>query len=290
MSVRKLILAVHIVVNAAWMGAVLAMLVLVAVPPVSEEAPALHRAAFALNDLAVWTSLAVLFTSLCFALFTHWGFVRFRWIALKWLALAALAVLGVFVRTPAINALAACADVPTLCGAIGIADHRVHAIASLVVELFVLVGVVFLSVTKPWGRMAARVEPGTRWRIALAAAAISIALLAIVQSAVLSRLRRTPIAAVNVSALAAGTYEGAAQVGVDARVRVTLVEGTTRQGALIDRIDVIALPGGHYSDLARGVTREMIDAQRIDVDGVSGATTTSRAIQKATEAALQSRR
>ncbi len=48
------------------------------------------------------------------------------------------------------------------------------------------------------------------------------------------------------------------------------------------------LPSGRYADLGRCVVGEMVRDQRVDLDGVSGATTTSRALQKATRAALAS--
>jgi uncharacterized protein with FMN-binding domain len=67
-------------------------------------------------------------------------------------------------------------------------------------------------------------------------------------------------------------------------VRVA-VRARVAHGRLVDVV-VTEGPTGHYAMLARGVGAKMVNVQRVDVDGVSGATTTSRAIQKAVELAL----
>jgi uncharacterized protein with FMN-binding domain len=270
--VRKAILVVHILVNAAWLGAVLAMLLLVTRSRVEAD-----LAAFALNDVAIWTSLLVLFTSMCFALFTPWGFFKFRWVTTKWLALFLLALLAVFLRTPAVNSLAATADVQQTIGA------RSNAIAWLVVEVLALCAVFALSVWKPWGRTHNKLEPGPKLRVVIASLAVVISGFAIAQSVYLAGLRRTPIDNVDARSLRSGIYEGRADVGVTARVRVKVESGQLMS------VDVVELPRGHYLDLARGVTTKMLREQRVDVDGVTGATTTSRAIQKATANALATR-
>jgi uncharacterized protein with FMN-binding domain len=267
--VRKTILVVHLLVNAAWLGSLLAMLLLIATGQAHHD-----LAAFAVNDVAVWTSLLVLATSMAFALFTPWGFFRFRWITLKWIALATLALGGVFLRTPAINALAAFADVH------GAAGPRGPAVVWLALEVGLLSLVIALSVAKPWGRTRHQLEPGRKVRIAVAALVVLVAAFAAAQSALLAGLRGTPIAAVDLSRVPPGRLAGCATVGVEACVAVNVDEGR------ISRIDIITLPSGHYATLARGVADKIVRTQRVDVDGVTGATTTSRALQKATERAL----
>src|SRR5262249_11745768 len=144
----RLVLVAHLAVFAGWLGGVLAMLALV----LAGSARAV-LAAFLVNDLVVWSSLAVLVTSTAFALWTPWGFFRFRFVIVKWCALVALALLGVFWRTPAINTLAANADVTGEVGARG------GAIALLAIEAIVLVAVAALSVWRPWGRTTLRDPP-----------------------------------------------------------------------------------------------------------------------------------
>lgn len=266
---RKAILVVHLLVNAGWLGALLCMGALVLI-----ARPFADRAAFVLNDVAVWTSLLVLATSLCFANFTPWGFLRFKWVTLKWIALALLSLEGVFLRTPALNALAAHADVHSTAG------PRAGAIAWVAAECAALALVFLLSVAKPWGRIARVLEPSPVLKVAIGVVALVLAAFASAQSAYLSHLRATAIAAVDLPRVADGEHTGEAIVGVRVAVRARVAHGRL--------VDVVVTDGptGHYAMLARGVSAKMVRAQRIDVDGVSGATTTSRAIQKAVEVAL----
>lgn len=227
------------------------------------------------NDVVVWSSLAVAATSLTFSLFTGWGFFRFWWVTVKWGALAGLAVLGVFVRTPEVSRLAAHAD---LTGTLG---PRTTLVWLLVAEAVLLFAVFVLSALKPWGRLRRGDAPASGRLVAgVGVGFLALAGFAVLQSFVLSGLRATPIAAIDLSKVPDGQWEGEATVGVTARVRATV------QGGRLSAVEVLELAPGVYPDLARGVAGRMVERQRIDVDGVTAATTTSRAIQKATEVAL----
>lgn len=271
-TTTKMVHLAHVLVAASWLGAVLSMLALL-----SANDPRTDVAACAVSDVVVWSSLAVLCTSLCFGLFTPWGFFKLRFVRVKWTALSALALLGVFFRTPALNSLAAVADTD------GLAGPRLPALILLVVEAAVLIAVFAVSVVRPWGAAVKNLEPGPRLRVVIVVVVVVTLGFSIAQSAYLASLRRTPIAAVSLHDVKDGDYEGEASVGVVARVRATV------RGGRLEDVVVLALPDGRYPTLARGVTRKMVRSQRVDVDGVSGATTTSRAIQLATVHALQPR-
>ena len=268
---KSLLLSLHIVLTGAWLGATALVLWLLA-----DARQASDLAAFRIHDVAIWSSLAVLGTSVCFAIFTPWGFFKHRWLLLKWLGLVALSLIAVFVRTPALNALAAAVDVGEDAG-----GWRAQALGSATIELVALVLLVVLSVFKPWGKTSLSWSPP---RVALVPAALALVVvvmgLSIAQSLVLVGYRATEVPPVPVPAGTA-SFEGSARLGVGARATVR-IEG----GRIVD-VQARAVPDSHYARLAQGVARKMVREQRVDVDAVTGATTTSRALQLAAADALR---
>lgn len=97
------------------------------------------------------------------------------------------------------------------------------------------------------------------------------------------RIGRLEVASVDLNNLANGLYQGRFTTPYkDYLVQVRLADGR------IEDIDI--RPGnddyGHYDRLAASVKPRIMFNQRIDVDAVSGATVSSKAILKAMEAAL----
>lgn len=97
------------------------------------------------------------------------------------------------------------------------------------------------------------------------------------------RARMLTIQPVDLQDVPSGVYEGSYKGGslsVD-------VETTVRRGK-ITRIHVLTEPANEYQRKARGVILRVILRQSLDVDAVSGATGSSKAILKAVENSLQS--
>lgn len=269
---KSLLLVVHLVVVGSWIGATALVLWFL-----MDGRPASDLAAFRIHDVAIWSSLAVLATSVAFSLFTPWGFFAHRWLTLKWLALAALSLLAIFVRAPALSALAAAAAL----GADG-AEGRAQAQLSSAAELLALVLVVALSVFKPWGKTTLRWAPPRKVLVpGVLVAAAAVAVLSVAQAIVLYRYRATPIPAVPIPQLAGpSTCKGSARLGVDAEATVRV------EGGRLSAVEAHARPSSHYGRLAEGVGTSMVREQRVDVDAITGATTTSRVLQLAVADAL----
>lgn len=86
---------------------------------------------------------------------------------------------------------------------------------------------------------------------------------------------------VSLAELPDGSYEGACDVGfIRARVEVTV-----RDGAIAD-IRILEHKNGRGQPAER-VLGDIVSRQRIDVDGVSGATNSSTVLKKAVENALE---
>ena len=97
-------------------------------------------------------AMGCLLTSLIYALFTHWGWFKHRWITIKWIINLGGVVFGTFWLGPWINSL------PPMIKAEGlnalVNPDYVHSQKMLYIwgtlQAFTLVFAVFISVLKPW--------------------------------------------------------------------------------------------------------------------------------------------
>ncbi len=103
----------------------------------------------------------------------------------------------------------------------------------------------------------------------------------ILPSSQYEKVRSMQITNVDLKSLSDGTYHGEyAYSNTDYKVDVEI-----KDHQIVD----VKIDGGgasEYSKLAEGVIDKIIEEQRLDVDAISGATTSSKAILKAVENAL----
>jgi uncharacterized protein with FMN-binding domain len=142
-----------------------------------------------------------------------------------------------------------------------------------------------VSTFKPWGRFSRRfdVDP-KKLRIAVAALATLGIAFGVFNYATLRSQRNMPIPRATAEALDDGTYPGVAACDFDYAVSVRVERGA------IAAIDVVNTRDSHYARFAEGVLTRTVDAQRTDVDAITGATTTSRCLSSAVANALVSAR
>lgn len=286
---RRVLLALHITLTCVWLGALAVTMLLVGVQqahPVAAWRPGLDRAVLLVHDtLIVNASYGFILTGLMFSLFTSWGAFRLWWLSLKWILLAGLGLALPLWVAPQVSAMSALSD--AMAGEVaGQAAYAAHAQAVMLasgLQAFVLVGIVAVSVFKPWGP-----RPAFRsWPRAIPLGLAGLIVLALagnlwVQNVQLEGYRRLPVAEVDVSALRDGSYEGQdSQTGFVYRVRV----GVT--GGRIERVELLSTRDSHYARLAALATDRLAGRTRNDVDAVSGATTTSKALLRAVADALQ---
>ncbi len=106
----------------------------------------------------------------------------------------------------------------------------------------------------------------------------------IIPNAQYGEVRQMKIGNVDLSALSDGVYRGEYSYSSTAYEVEVSVEGHKITG-----IDVLRGGSNEHAKAAEGVVDSIIRAQRIDVDVISGATTSSKAILKAVENALKER-
>jgi uncharacterized protein with FMN-binding domain len=286
---RRVLLVLHITLACVWLGALAATILLVGVQqvhPVAAWRAGLDRAVLLVHDtLIVNASYGFILTGLMFSLFTTWGAFRLWWVSLKWILLAGLGLALPLWVAPHVSSMSALSD--AMSGEVGgqaaYAGHAQAVMLASALQAVVLVGIVAISVFKPWGpRPALRHWPRA---VALGIAALIVLALAgnlWVQNVLIEGYRRLPVAEVDVGALRDGRYEGQdAQTGFVYRVRVSVA------GGRIERVAILSTRDSHYARLAALATDMLAGRTRNDVDAVSGATTTSKALLRAVADALQ---
>ncbi len=165
-STRRCLLAVHILFAATWIGGVigLLMLSLAFAHPASGSALIAIRRALVLLDyiIIIPAAFGSLGSGLLFCWLTNWGFAKYRWVMLKWAMTASMILFGTFFLGPWVDGSAARAK--ELSSAALSDPHYVDLALNVALfsaaQLALLVGLVFLSAFKPWGRRNKRAARG----------------------------------------------------------------------------------------------------------------------------------
>ncbi len=151
-------LAVHILFAATWIGGVigLLMLSLAFAHPASGSALVAIRRALVLLDyiIIIPAAFGSLGSGLLFCWLTNWGFAKYRWVMLKWTMTASMILFGTFFLGPWVDGSAALAKELTdsALSDPGYADLAFKVSVFSAAQLALLVGLIFVSAFKPWGR------------------------------------------------------------------------------------------------------------------------------------------
>lgn len=275
---RRVLIVIHVLLAAVVVGGLIALLAVLSLRHAAMPAAG-DRAAFVLLEyLVVPASLGFVVTGAGFSLFTRWGFVRYPWVMIKWVGTAALGVALMAGLAPEVALIASLSDAG-LDPAEGAAYEASIEAARLWGSgcLLCAMCLVALSVFKP-GRARASVQGTVARRVQLAVSLLAAGLVAafVWQAVMLHQWRRMPVKALAMAGLPDGRHEGsAALAGFEYRVGID-VEGGQLRG-----VEILRNRDSGYARRAGRVTRKIVAAQSNCVDSVTGATTTSRAIQAA---------
>jgi len=237
------------------------------------------------GDVVTPAGIAFLFTGLAFSLSTRWGFARYAWVTIKWAGTIALGGALVLGLGPAVAVLAALSDTGVAADELAAYDSAVHGAVGWTATLLLLtVSLVALSVFKPGRARTTVTSPASRrLQFAGVASALALGAILVLQARTLEHYRALPVEAVPVTLVPAGRHAGHAEVGgFDYGVEVITAAGR------IDAVRVTRNRESVYAVLGARVVRKIVDAQSVCVDWVTGASTTSRAIQAAAADALAS--
>jgi len=284
---KKILLSIHILLIAIWIGTLIASLVLVFLKKNTFNAiqfSGLDKSVFLLFDSIIMNiSIAVTLSGLVFSVFTNWGFFRFYWIITKWVIIVFVAILIMFFASPAVNGMAALSDsfVEKVLNHPDYLHYQRHYILYTGVQIILLIFIVFISVIKPWGQRIPKKVINRQITIITGIVLGAVLIVSVTMQYVqLLHYRNLSITEVNLSQIDDGYYPGKVNYGFDYEVGVKI------RNHSIQTVDILKNRKSFYARLAEGITYKVLREQKINLDGLTGATTTSRILLKAIEQAL----
>ncbi len=284
---RRWLRVIHILFIASLMGGLVSILAMNHIP--SPSGAKLFIANYSIyrlfNIVVTWSFYGVLATGLVYSTFTHWGLTRHWWIIGKWVGTVSLFVLVWVWLGPAINGMVALSD-------IGLNNpennHAYRAYKSSVspviwVLLVIIAVLVTITIFRPWGQRKQSYEFRRNTILALTGFGVVLGVgLGIMGYFDLESYRNMKISTPDLSRIADGSYEGSAEyAGFEYVVNVDVTEHK------INRVHILENRDSPYAKFAEGIIERVVKQQSPDVDGITGATTTSKCLMKAIEAALE---
>ena len=286
---KKILKIFHIVFAASLFGSLLAILIILMVKEnynmISENTFAVDLSILKIFTLGVsYSFFALMLTSFIFGLFTEWGFVKQRWIIFKWIIVLIMFVVTLLGLGPAINGMTSISDAGLSNSTMKIQylNFQNEAIVYVLIQLVLILLVFGVSVLKPWGirKVKRQIKQKTVVLILVPIIAIGIGF-ATINAVKLNKIRNMPIKNIVITNVNDGIYKGEAYVGnYTYKVKVTV------ENHKIVNIEGVDNRKSPYVTYAEGVFTKIIKQQKVDVDAITGATTTSKAFMKAVENAL----
>lgn len=286
---KKILKFFHIIFSASVLGSLLAILIILIVKKsynISSEN--IFGVDLCILKIFTWgvnyAFFGLIITAFILGLFTDWGFVKHRWIIVKWIITISMFALVWFVLGPAINGMASISDAGLNSSTMS-ADYmnfENKAIIFCVIEIIASLLCFMFSVLKPWGVRSVKQHIKQKTVVMILLPLIIIGIVITSFNVIkLNKIRNLPIKNINIDSIADGTYNGEAEQG--SYVYMVRVKVENHKIVNIEGIDNRKSP---YVTYAEGVFNKIIKKQKIDVDAVTGATTTSKAFMKAVEDAL----
>jgi len=237
------------------------------------------------NIVVTWSFYGVVTTGLIYSVFTHWGLTKHWWIIGKWTGTVILFVLVWVWLGPAINGMVALSDIGLSKPEISHSYAEYHNSLTPVIAIALLLVFVLISITifRPWGQREQKYE--LRRGMILTLTGIGLVLgvgLGLLGYYDLESYRNMEIKTPDLAQIPDGSYTGSVSYsGFEYAVEVRIAEHR------IERAEVIENRDSDYARFAEGVIQRIIEKQSPDVDGITGATTTSKCLMKAVETALE---
>ncbi len=282
----------HIASAGVWLGALTSIVLLHFLGPASSEARerfGLDLAAYQIHEqLLFWAFVITLCTGLLFSLFTKWGFFVHYWLIAKWALALCLFALTLWFQSPALSGVVALSDA-------GLSEfngqsyqaYRSQSSTLALSQLAIVVFIFGISTLKPWGRRQSQQgivskQPFPRvWLLGGVgtAAAVGIAL-SVFGYLNLRTYRNLAIEDVNIATLKDGLYQGSADCGFEYQLELGVRDGRLSTARVLRNRDA------HYARIAEAVLTRVERRQSLQVDAITGATTTSKCLLRAAQNAL----
>ena len=244
---------------------------------------------YRINTFVVYYSLfGLTITAIIYGLYSKWGILKHRWIIIKWLLLFVIAGIYIGAYKPSINGIAALSSGGQVAGETinPFTDLFRKSLVTNVLILSLLLIIFFISTLKPFGtRSSDFLADNKIARISIISLIVLSAGFFIMGWVNLNRLRTLPVRSPELSAISDGIYTGA--FGAGGGIYLVEVEIDNHR---ISRLNLETDRDSKYVEYARPVINRVMEEQTLNVDAITGATTTSKCILKAVETALNGER
>jgi len=286
-TARRWLRVIHIIFIAILMGGLTSILVISQLTDLDSHQRYIANLSIytLLNTVVTYAFYAIVATGLVYSLFTHWGLTRHWWIIGKWVGTLLLFFLVWIWLGPAINGMVALSDAGRDSSGILAAYAQYHDSLAPAIAVAFLIACVLIAITifRPWGQREQRYEFSRRWILSLVGIALTLTvIMAYMGYQDLEGYRQMPIESPDLTRVPDGLHRGSATyAGFQYVVEVEV------EGSCITAVNVIQNRESHYARFAEAVLERMVRDQTPSVDGITGATTTSKCLMKAAEAALK---
>ncbi|NQT64327.1 MAG: FMN-binding protein [Candidatus Marinimicrobia bacterium] len=284
---RRWLRVIHIVFIASLMGGLASILAIHAIPGLDTRQ--LFIANYSIytlfNMVVTWSFYGVVTTGLVYSVFTHWGLTKHWWIIGKWTGTVVLFALVWIWLGPAINGMVALSDIGMKDSAVPHDYAEYHNTLTPVIAVAMLIMFTLISITifRPWGQRSQKYE--MRRGMVLTLTGIGVVLgvgLGLIGYYDLESYRNMEIGNPDLTQVPDGIHRGSVSYsGFEYSVAVKVHE------SMIVGVGIVQNRDSEYARFAEGIIPRVIAKQSPDVDGITGATTTSKCLMKAIEIALE---
>jgi len=237
------------------------------------------------NIVVTWSFYGVVATGLVYSVFTHWGLTKHWWIIGKWTGTIVLFTLVWIWLGPAINGMVALADIGFQASAVPHSYTEFHNTLTPVIAVALLVMFTLISITifRPWGQRSQKYELRRGMILSLVGMGVVLGVgLGFMGYYDLETYRNMEIGSPDLTKVPDGIHRGSVsysgfEYSVAVKVLMSRIEG----------VRVVKNRASDYARFAEGIIPRVLAKQSPNVDGITGATTTSKCLMKAIELALE---
>jgi len=236
------------------------------------------------NNVTIYSVYGTIVTTLIFALYTNWGFIKYHWVIIKWALLILLAIVFIWMFIPTINGMASLSD-----AGLHQSDTNIEYLSLLsnavkynVIVFVIYITLYFVSTIKPFGKRNKDIVSNRKRARLIVGIIVIIAIgFNIMGTVSLNKLRNMTIANSDPSSISNGVYVGKYYGGGGPyTAKVTVSDNR------IIEVELRSERESKYVRYALPVSNRIIAKQNANVDAITGATTTSKCFMKAVEQAL----
>ncbi|MCF7826606.1 MAG: FMN-binding protein [Candidatus Marinimicrobia bacterium] len=284
---RRWLRVIHIIFIASLMGGLASILVINHL--IGLDTSQLFIANYSIynlfNIVVTYSFFGIITTGLVYSVFTHWGLTKYWWIIGKWTGTVALFLLVWIWLGPSIIGMVALTDIGFNSSQPPPNYTSYHNTLTPVIAVALLIMFTLIAITifRPWGQRDQKYE--MRRGMVLSLTGIGVVLgvgLTVMGHYDLESYRQMEIGSPDLSQVPDGIHRGSVSYsGFEYTVAVKV------NGARIEGVGVIKNRDSDYARFAEGIIPRVIAKQSPDVNGITGATTTSKCLMKAVETALE---